>query len=70
MSVYRLTRADRNLLWAGADLEAVLAEREKEKLERSERTGERLSADTLPRLGHQGAGSGKARYARSMPEPA
>ncbi len=70
MSVYRVTRADRNLLLAGADLEAVLAEREKERLERNERTQERLSGGTLIRLGREVPGAGENRYGQSMPEAA
>ncbi len=52
MNVYPRTQFDRDLLLAGADLEAVLAEREKEKPERNERTQARLRPDTVARLGY------------------
>lgn len=52
MNVYPRTRFDRDLLLAGADLEAVLADRETEKLERNERTQARLRPDTVARLAH------------------
>ena len=51
MSLFELTKADRDLLLAGADLEAVLADREKEKLERDERTEARPGAGVIVRLG-------------------
>ncbi len=51
MNVYPRTRFDRDLLLARADLEAVLADREKEKLERNEHTQARLRPDTVARLG-------------------
>lgn len=51
MPVFDLTHAERDLLLAGADLEAVLADREKEKLEQDERTGARPGAGVIVRLG-------------------
>jgi hypothetical protein len=44
MNVYPVTDVDRDLLLAGADLEAVLADRERERLEPNERTETRLGA--------------------------
>ncbi len=61
MNTHRLTHADRELLLAGADLEAVLAEREREKLEPNERTEERLGVVTLARLALQLSGPGAER---------
>ncbi len=67
MNVYRLTRVDRDLLLAGADLEALLADREREKLERDERTETRLGLPTTARLGVLTPGPGHSRYAPSRP---
>ena len=67
MNVYPLTHVDRDLLLTGADPEAVLAEREREKLERDERTEERLGAKSAARLGHQAPRSGERRHAPSKP---
>ncbi len=50
MNVYRLSKRDRDLLLTGADLEAVLADRERERLERDERTEPRLAAASVERL--------------------
>ena len=68
MNVYRMTRADRDLLLAGADLEAVLADREKEKLERSERTQARLSEGTVVRLVRQALVRGQERSVETEPD--
>ena len=70
MNVYPLTHVDRDLLLAGADLEAVLAEREREKLERDERTQDRLGAEATARLGHQAPRSGGRPHAPSKPASA
>lgn len=59
MDTHRLTHADRELLLAGADLEAVLAEREREKLEPNGRTEERSGVMTLARLALQLSGPGE-----------
>jgi hypothetical protein len=67
MNVYPMTQVDRGLLLAGADLEAVLAERERERLERDERTQARLGATTSARLGHHAPKPGENRYAPSRP---
>lgn len=50
MDVYYVTDADRDLLLAGADLEALLAERESERLERDERTQMLLTEATVAHL--------------------
>lgn len=63
MNVYQLTQADRDPLLAGADLEAVLADREREELERDDRTQVRLSGGPFARRGHEGPKSSKNRYA-------
>ena len=70
MNVYRLTHVDRDLLLAGADLEAVLAEREREKLERDERTEERLGAEAKARPGHQAPRPGERGDTPSKPASA
>ena len=67
MNVYRLTDVDRDLLLAGADLEAVLADREKERLEREERTEERPGAEALARLGRHAPEPADTRYVPSRP---
>lgn len=67
MNVYRLTRIDRDLLLAGADLEALLADREREKLERDERTETRFGLPTTARLGIHTPGPTQSRYAPSRP---
>ena len=67
MNVYPLTRVDRDLLLAGADLEAVLADREREKLEQDARTEERRGAEIIVRLGHQMPRPGEDRQAASKP---
>ena len=67
MNVYAMTQVDRDLLLAGADLEAVLAERERERLERDGRTLARLGAGTIARLGHHAPEPGEDRYAPSRP---
>lgn len=65
MNVYPTTRVDRDLLLAGADLEAVLAAREEERLERDERTQVRLSASIIARLGYQVPAPGESRDVES-----
>ena len=50
MNVYPVTDVDRDLLLAGADLEALLAEREKERLEPDEQTETRPNVRTVIRL--------------------
>ena len=50
MNVYGLTKHDRDLLLTGADLEAVLADRERERLERDERDQPRLAQASIARL--------------------
>jgi len=50
MNVYQLTPRDRDLLLAGADLEAVLADRERERLEQDEREQPRLAQASIARL--------------------
>jgi len=67
MNVYRVTDADRDLLLAGADLEAVLADRERERLERNERTQARLGAEAMARLGHHAPKPDENRYVPSKP---
>jgi hypothetical protein len=67
MNVYPLTQVDRDLLLAGADLEAVLADREREKLEPNERSQARLSAGRIARLGHHAPEPGENRYAPLKP---
>jgi hypothetical protein len=67
MTVYRLTRADRDLLLASADLEAVLADRERERLERDERTEARPGSGIIARLGYQPPEPGEDRQAPSEP---
>ena len=67
MNVYALTRVDRDLLLAGADLEAVLADRERERLEQDARTEERRGAETVVRLGRQVPRLGEDRQAASTP---
>ena len=54
MNVYTVTDADRDLLLAGADLEAVLAERESERLERDERTQMLLAEGAIAHSPQQG----------------
>jgi hypothetical protein len=67
MNVYRLTQVDRDLLLAGADLEAVLADRERERLEREDRTEERRGVEAVARLGIRVPGPGEDRRAPSEP---
>ena len=55
MNVYELTQRDRDLLLAGADLEAVLADREQERLERDAREQPRLAQASIARLTVYGA---------------
>ena len=55
MNVYQLTPRDRDLLLAGADLEAVLADREQESLEPDEREQPRLAQASIARLAVYGA---------------
>ena len=50
MNVYPVTDVDRDLLLAGADLEALLAERERERLEPDEQTETRPNVRTVIRL--------------------
>ena len=59
MDTHRLTHADRELLLAGADLEAVLAEREREKLEPNGRTKERSGVVMVARLALQASRPGE-----------
>ena len=65
MNVYPLTRVDRDLLLAGADLEAVLADREKEKLERNGRTQARFAAESRARVLYLGLAQDEDRGDRS-----
>ncbi|MGD2104508.1 MAG: hypothetical protein PVJ55_05255 [Anaerolineae bacterium] len=67
MNVYRVRQADRDLLLAGADLEAVLADRERERLERDERAQARPSVPTVAHLGHDAPRPGENRHAPSSP---
>jgi hypothetical protein len=67
MNVYPLTQVDRDLLLAGADLEAVLADRERERLERGERSQARLSEETIARFGRHAPEPDEDRYAPSRP---
>lgn len=50
MNVYQLSQRDRDLLLAGADLEAVLADRERERLERDGEDQPRLAKASIARL--------------------
>lgn len=61
MNVYPVTDVDRDLLLTGADLEAVLADRERERLEPNERTETRVSAVLIVRPGQRPPGSEKRR---------
>ena len=70
MHVYSRTHVDRDLLLAGADLEAVLADREKPRLERNERTEARLSAAAMARLGHHAPRSSEDDDGASRPPSA
>ena len=67
MNVYPMTQVDRDLLLTGADLEAVLAERERERLERDERTQARPSVGAIARPGHHAPKPDGDRYAPSRP---
>jgi len=68
MNVYQLTQRDRDLLLTGADLEAVLADRERERLERDEWTEPRLAGACIARLAVYPAQSEKdADYADMTP---
>jgi len=61
MNVYAVTDVDRDLLLAGADLEAVLADRERERLEPNERTEARVNVVYIARLGQRPPGPPKRR---------
>jgi hypothetical protein len=62
MYVYQLTKTDRDLLLAGADLEAVLADRERERLEREDRAETRPDAEKMVRFGDIVPRAGEERY--------
>jgi hypothetical protein len=70
MNVYRVTQADRDLLLAGADLEAVLADREREKLEQDQRTQTRVSAEAAARLERLAPSGGEDQGDSSRPASA
>jgi hypothetical protein len=61
MNVYPVTDVDRDLLLAGADLEAVLADRERERLEPNERTETRVGVVLVVRPGQRAPGPPKRR---------
>lgn len=61
MNVYPVTDVDRDLLLSGADLEAVLADRERERLEPNERTEARVSVVYIARPGERVPGPPKRR---------
>jgi hypothetical protein len=63
MNVYPVTDVDRDLLLAGADLEALLAEREKERLEPDEQTETRPNVRTVIRLETEAPGPREGRDA-------
>ncbi len=67
MSVYPVTQVDRDLFLFGGDLEALLADRERERLERDGRTQARQTAGAIARLGHHAPERGEDHYARSRP---
>lgn len=67
MNVYPVTVVDRELLLAGADLEAVLAERERERLEQDGHGHVRPGAGAMVQLGYDAPQGGGFRYASSRP---
>ena len=70
MNVFQLTVSDRDLLLAGADLEAVLADRERERLERDDRAETRPGVEMIARLGYPAPKPDEDRHAPPNPVPA